>query len=58
MTGWVYLGGALVLSAAFLHCGVRAARERTKVQARRLLQASVVYLPLVYGLMMLDKIIP
>ena len=58
VTGWVYLSGALVLSTAFLHCGVRAARERTKVQARRLLQASVVYLPLVYGLMMLDKIIP
>lgn len=58
VTGWIYLSGALVLSAAFLHCGVRAARERTKLQARRLLQASVVYLPLVYGLMMLDKIVP
>ena len=58
VTGWIYLGGALVLSAAFLHCGVRAARERTKIQARRLLQASVVYLPLIYGLMMVDKIVP
>jgi len=55
--GWIYFGGAFVLSAIFLHYGIRAATARTKVQARRLLQASVVYLPLVYGLMMVDKMI-
>jgi protoheme IX farnesyltransferase len=58
VTGWIYFGGAFLLSAAFLHSGIRAASERTKVQARRLLQASVIYLPLVYGLMMLDKLAP
>jgi heme o synthase len=56
VTGWIYFCGAFVLSAMFLHVGIRAARERTKVQARRLLQASVIYLPLVYGLMMIDKL--
>lgn len=56
--GWIYFGGTCALSAAFLLYGIRAATARTKVQARRLLQASVVYLPLVYGLMMIDKMIP
>ncbi len=56
--GWIYFCGAFALSALFLHYGIRAAAARTKVQARRLLQASVVYLPLVYGLMMVDKMIP
>ena len=55
--GWIYFGGAFALSAVFLHYGILSARARTKVQARRLLQASVIYLPLVYGLMMLDKMI-
>lgn len=56
--GWIYFCGAFALSSLFLHYGIRAASARTKVQARRLLQASVFYLPLVYGLMMLDKMIP
>lgn len=56
--GWIYFCGAFALSSLFLHYGIRAATARTKVQARRLLQASVFYLPLVYGLMMLDKMIP
>ena len=58
VTGWIYFCGAFVLGAAFLHSGIRAATVRTKVQARRLLQASVIYLPLVYALMMVDKIAP
>ncbi|OFV99010.1 MAG: protoheme IX farnesyltransferase [Acidobacteria bacterium RIFCSPLOWO2_02_FULL_61_28] len=58
VTGWVYFGGALVLGIGFLHYGARAAMGRTKMQARRLLQASVIYLPLVYGLMMIDKTVP
>jgi protoheme IX farnesyltransferase len=56
VTGWIYFCGAFVLGVMFLHTGIRAARERTKMQARRLLQASVIYLPLMYGLMMADKI--
>ncbi len=55
LTGRLYLFGALLLGAAFLHFGIEAARGKTKIQARRLLQASVLYLPLVYALMMIDK---
>ena len=55
MAGAIYLCGALILGVGYLWFGVRAARAKSKVQARRLLRASVAYLPLVYGLMMMDK---
>ena len=55
MTGRAYVAGALVLGAGFLYSGVRVALERTAVRARRVLLASVVYLPLIYGLMLLDR---
>jgi protoheme IX farnesyltransferase len=53
--GKAYLVGALVLGFGFLHYGVRLAFHRSNSFARRLLLASVVYLPLVFALMMLDK---
>ncbi|MBI3933746.1 MAG: protoheme IX farnesyltransferase [Acidobacteria bacterium] len=55
VTGSIYLGGALLLGVGFLCVAVRTALAKTKLQARRLLQASVIYLPLVYGLMLIDK---
>lgn len=55
VTGNLYFAGTLLAGLAFFYYGVRAARARTKIEARRLLQASVIYLPVVYGLMLLDK---
>jgi len=55
VTGPLYFAGALALGSAFLFFAVRTALARTKLEARRLLQASVIYLPLVYGLMLIDK---
>ncbi len=54
--GKVYLFGTAVLGSYFLLHGARMARNRTNVLARRLVLASVLYLPLVFGLMMLDKV--
>lgn len=54
MTGMVYLIGALALSLAFLYVGISSSRALSKSSARRLLKASVVYLPLLLALMMLD----
>lgn len=54
--GKVYLFGAVVLGSYFLLHGARLVRNRTNVLARRLVLASVLYLPLVFGLMMFDKI--
>jgi protoheme IX farnesyltransferase len=55
MTGSLYFVGALALGIWFLYSGVRVARERTAVRARGVLIASVLYLPLIYGLMLLDR---
>ncbi len=55
MTGTFYLIGALALGLMFLYAGLRVAFDRTALRARRVLLASVVYLPLLYGLMVLDR---
>src|SRR5579859_1439470 len=53
--GMTYFFGALALGLAILYYGASTAMVRSKVMARRLLLASVFYLPLVFGLMILDK---
>src|SRR5262249_30864448 len=60
MTGFVYLIGALVLSVAFFWVGWRLRRLKlppaaleSKKPARQLLQASIVYLPVLFALMMI-----
>jgi len=55
MTGRLYFVGALLLGLWFLYSGVRVAVERNLVRARNVLIASVFYLPLIYGLMLLDR---
>jgi protoheme IX farnesyltransferase len=54
MTGSVYLFGAAALGLVFLYAGVRIAFDRTAERARRVLLASVIYLPLLYALMVVD----
>ena len=56
MTGRVYLWGALTLGAGFLHYGLRVARELTIPRARGVLLASVFYLPILYCLMLVDRV--
>jgi heme O synthase-like polyprenyltransferase len=45
----------LVLGLGFFHYGTRLALHRSNSLARRLVLASIVYLPLVFALLMLDK---
>ena len=54
--GLIYSVGALLLSGGFLYYGAQLALRRSNPPARRLLFASIIYLPLVFLLMMLDKI--
>ncbi len=56
MSGNVYLVGALILGAIYFYSGVLVARELNRAQARRVLLTSIVYLPVLYGLMMADRI--
>ena len=53
--GSVYLVAVLVLSSGFFYYAARLAFRRTNTWARRLLFASIVYLPLIFALMMFGK---
>jgi protoheme IX farnesyltransferase len=55
ISGKIYLYGALVLGLLFLYYSVRAAFSKSRQQARRLLLASVLYLPLLFILMVLNR---
>ena len=54
MSGRIYLYGAIVLGLLFLYSSLRAAFSMSRQQARRLLLASVLYLPLLFILMVLN----
>jgi protoheme IX farnesyltransferase len=56
MTGEMYFAGALVLGVAFVALTVRFARTRDVRDARRLFFASIIYLPLIWTLMIVDKL--
>jgi heme o synthase len=55
MAGNVYLYGAIALGLAFLYYGLRIRWDRTRQQARHVLLASVVYLPVLFSLMLFDR---
>ena len=56
MAGIFYLVGAMALGAYFLIQALRFARKRTVDEARRLFYGSILYLPLLLGLMVVDKL--
>lgn len=56
LTGALYFFGALTLGTVFLVCGMAQAVSRTVPAARRLLFASLVYLPTLLALMAFDKV--
>jgi protoheme IX farnesyltransferase len=55
MAGAAYFLIALVLGAGFLWTGIGLARGRSAIDARRVLLASLIYLPLLLTVMALDK---
>jgi protoheme IX farnesyltransferase len=55
MSGRIYLAGAALLGLLFLYSSLRAAFSMSRQQARRLLLASVLYLPLLFILMVLNR---
>lgn len=65
MAGRIYLVGAIVLGVSLLYFGVRLAflnlplaSAQSKLRARYVLQATVIYLPLLFALMMSNSIRP
>ncbi len=55
MTGNWYLAAALILGGLFLKSAATLSRNRTAVNARGVLKASVMYLPLLYLALILDS---
>ncbi len=55
ISGKVYFVSALILGLLFLASGIRAALSKSNQHARQLLMASVFYLPLLFGVMVLDR---
>lgn len=55
-TGILYFFGAMVLGLAQLQLAIWASRLKTNDSARWLMHATVIYLPVLLGLMMWDKI--
>jgi protoheme IX farnesyltransferase len=55
MAGSIYAATAIAAGLVLLYFGVRLARERTFVGARHVLLASVLYLPVLLGVMVLDR---
>lgn len=56
MAGVRYFFGAIVLGAALVQVCLWAARSKTNVRAKWLMHATVLHLPLLLGLWMLDKV--
>jgi heme o synthase len=56
VAGQVYFFGALLLGIAFLWCAIQFSRDLSRAKARQLFFASILYLPLLLGLMALDKV--
>ena len=55
LAGAVYFTGALVLGLVFVAAGAMQARSRSTVAARRVLFASLLYLPVLLALLAFDK---
>jgi len=56
LTGSLYFFTALVLGGIFLWSGINLARSCSQTAARRLIFASLLYLPILLVIMMLDKV--
>ncbi len=56
LTGIIYFFASLILGGVFLGFGINLAISRSMVAAKRLLYASLVYLPMMFLMMALDKI--
>jgi protoheme IX farnesyltransferase len=57
LTGWLYLAGMLALGTWFTLPAFSFASEPTDARAKRLLLASIVYVPAFFGLVVLDRLL-
>ena len=55
MSGYFYVIGAIAAGIMFLYSAAKIMKDRSRIRARGVLLASVIYLPILYGLMVLDR---
>jgi protoheme IX farnesyltransferase len=55
-TGPFYFVGAIILGIGFLTCALGFWRTRTEMQARRVLQASLIYLPALFTVVLVEGV--
>ena len=55
MAGDIYTVGVLIIGAMFVYTTFRVLRDLTRAGARNVLLASVLYLPVLYGLLVFDR---
>jgi protoheme IX farnesyltransferase len=55
MAGKVYFAAAVALNLAFLYFGVQMSRRHDRPRARKLLLASVIYVPLLFAFLVIDN---
>jgi len=56
MAGNYYLAGAVILGLIYVYASLRSVLDRSLLRARQVLFASVLYLPFLYGLLLLDRV--
>jgi len=56
MASTLYLAGAVVMGMAFFSYCVTCAASKDRLDARKLFFASIIYLPLLFAVMMIDKV--
>ena len=54
-SGWIYVGGSMILGLWLVGLGIRLYARRTDGNARSVFRASVVYLPVLLCLLVLDR---
>lgn len=54
--GWIYFIGATLLGTAFLYIALKTANDMSRTQSKTLLKASVIYLPLILGLLVINNL--
>ncbi|HEY3738716.1 MAG TPA: heme o synthase [Bryobacteraceae bacterium] len=55
MAGDIYVAGVLIIGGVFVYTTYRVLRDLNRTGARNVLLASVVYLPVLYGLLVFDR---
>ena len=55
LAGWIFLVGAMTLAVPLVVLAVRLSQSRSNANARRLFFATLIYLPLLFGLLVVDR---